>query len=775
LDPLGSHVAKQSITSNLGTRNLHRYEVFAEAGEIVTAIVTPINPNSILLINGNSAPASGQAAAYVTTTDSDGIVNLDITGTAATDYTMDVFLNTFVEAAGGDIDANSVLPLDDFLLPVGSGLVSVVGDATPMLSDEVVLSEDFASGLGGFVIDNDYERGGGLWHISTGRSQDGNPNHTPPNSLYYGKNENSTGGGNIDTGSPSSGAVESPSMDLPMSPNITLSFQYLSDRGNGQPSRDDVGQVDVDDGSGFVTILSTEDGSLTGNTEGQWRTATADLTAFAGSSIKLRFAFDTGNSVARNDEGWYVDDISILADEILIADTDAYTIDLSEHVGQSVDVVLAAIGGTELPEVLLELVDPTGSVAAIGTPMPLASPAEGFDMAILDYIVPDLGDNIYTVRIGSADPGEYGVMITPSMTFGIEPNEDAQDQRLIDASSFALGYLDIATDPSDAYLVSLPVGRPVLIRVATPLNHPRSQPENTLQTLFSFADPSAAPLPGFVERIDLPDMGIVLTSTETVNVQVGIAAESGLGEYLSEFDVAVLDGDFNDDGELSCVDLNALTSAMVTGEDLSFDVSADGLLDENDLLLWFVLASRANSGSGEIYRPGDANLDGTVDGLDFDIWSSNRFTLVGGWCNGDFNIDGQVDVSDFNIWNDNRFESGVAAASPPADIVRTPRAPAATPAVAVWRDVARSSFHHDFNSERLATEATDKVFERGRLVPVEWQNVQSEIQLRSVSRSMVRNVAASRGNDLVDASEAEQPLQTNIIDKVFSGWSAPRT
>ncbi len=769
LEPLGGHVARQNIGATLGMRNLDRYEVFAEAGEIVTAIARPSNPAAVLYLNENAAPSPGEAVVYVTAADANGIINVDVTGTAATDYTLEVILNAAVEAASGDTAAGSTLRLDDFLLPIGSGLVSVVGNVTSTLGDAVVFSEDFADGLGEFVTDNDYGRGGGLWHLSTGRSADGEPNHTPPNSLYYGKDENDTGGGNIDAGAPHSGAFESPSIDLPVSTGITLSLQHLISRGHGQASRDDVAEVAVDDGNGFVTLLSTADESLLADTGGGWQTATADLTAFAGSTIKLRFTFDTGEDIAHLDEGWYVDDISIFAEMVNIADTDAYTIDLSENVGRPIDIVMARIGETDLPGMLLELVDPTGAVAAVGTPW--ASPSDGSEVAILDYVVPDLGDNIYTLRVGSVGPGEYGIVIARSMLFGVEPDLAGKNQlRRIDSSSLAVGFLDTATDPIDSFLLTLPAGRPVVIGVSTPLNAPQSRPESTLQPQFSFADASSAALPGVVERLDLPGVGIVLTAAETVDIQTGIAAESGLGEYLWEIDVAVLDGDFNDDGELNCTDLDALTSAMVTGEDMSLDVSGDGLLDANDLLLWQVMANQANFGAGNIFLPGDANLDGAVDGSDFEIWSGNRFTELAGWCNGDFNVDGNVDASDFNLWNNNRFSAGAAAAtysSAPAAAARTPRAPATIPAAALTNlrfPVVRQDSNADLQRELEAV--ADVVFQDADMMPFGW----GQLPIEKHRQRRVRDLPGhdtTRG-DNAGANANQRQLRPQLIDAVLS-------
>jgi hypothetical protein len=40
---------------------------------------------------------------------------------------------------------------------------------------------------------------------------------------------------------------------------------------------------------------------------------------------------------------------------------------------------------------------------------------------------------------------------------------------------------------------------------------------------------------------------------------------------------------------------------------------------------WLSLAGAANLPSGNAYLPGDATLDGFVDGSDFGIWNANQF------------------------------------------------------------------------------------------------------------------------------------------------------
>src|SRR5262249_13394454 len=56
---------------------------------------------------------------------------------------------------------------------------------------------------------------------------------------------------------------------------------------------------------------------------------------------------------------------------------------------------------------------------------------------------------------------------------------------------------------------------------------------------------------------------------------------------------------------------------------------------------------------------GDANLDGTVDTVDFNNLASN-FSLAGNWSQGDFNFDGVVDTVDFNLLASN-FSQSLAA------------------------------------------------------------------------------------------------------------------
>ncbi len=119
-----------------------------------------------------------------------------------------------------------------------------------------------------------------------------------------------------------------------------------------------------------------------------------------------------------------------------------------------------------------------------------------------------------------------------------------------------------------------------------------------------------------------------------------------------------IDGDFNNDGSYTCVDVDALVAEIASGtNDATYDLNSDLLVDEDDLATWLAVAGAANLPSHNSYLLGDANLDGFVDGQDFLVWNTHKFTAVAAWCAGDFNADGLVDGLDFLTWNANKFQS----------------------------------------------------------------------------------------------------------------------
>lgn len=129
-------------------------------------------------------------------------------------------------------------------------------------------------------------------------------------------------------------------------------------------------------------------------------------------------------------------------------------------------------------------------------------------------------------------------------------------------------------------------------------------------------------------------------------------------------------GDFNNDGAFNCLDADALVAEIVSGQNnADFDLNGDGLVTQPDLTAWRDAAGITNLPSMNPYKEGDANLDGGVDGSDFGIWNSNKFTSRAAYCSGDFNADGSIDGSDFGLWNSNKFTSSDSSLVPEPQLV----------------------------------------------------------------------------------------------------------
>jgi hypothetical protein len=76
---------------------------------------------------------------------------------------------------------------------------------------------------------------------------------------------------------------------------------------------------------------------------------------------------------------------------------------------------------------------------------------------------------------------------------------------------------------------------------------------------------------------------------------------------------------------------------------------------------------------------GDANLDGSVNGADYQQIDAGFGGHLTGWQNGDFNYDGVVDGSDFSLI-DNTFNQITAGGLSPLAILASPASLTAGPA-----------------------------------------------------------------------------------------------
>jgi len=160
------------------------------------------------------------------------------------------------------------------------------------------------NGLSQTVFTEDWESGIGSWFADNGLWEAGIP-IVGPDSTHSGVN---CAGTDLDANYPPNANTRliSPSISLPTpsgGETIQLKFwQWFSIE-----NADDQGYIQISENSGdWETISSVEiDG---GNPA--WSQYVADLTSYAGSSIRIGFYF-TSNYDGSLGSGWYIDDVSI--------------------------------------------------------------------------------------------------------------------------------------------------------------------------------------------------------------------------------------------------------------------------------------------------------------------------------------------------------------------------------------------------------------------------------------------------------------------------------
>ena len=175
-----------------------------------------------------------------------------------------------------------------------------------------VLRENFDAGLGGFALDNNYNRGHGLWHLTTSR---GNQlGHSPFTSLYFGQGEGTNGGGSYDNGFPTEGLATSPLLNLTsVLPPVKLTFNQLIQTELGTNWDRTIVEVSTNNGASYEIAAARFfiTNGWTSDSGGLWLTQAVDLTSFASSTARIRFHFDSIDAAANNYEGWFIDDVVV--------------------------------------------------------------------------------------------------------------------------------------------------------------------------------------------------------------------------------------------------------------------------------------------------------------------------------------------------------------------------------------------------------------------------------------------------------------------------------
>ena len=214
-------------------------------------------------------------------------------------------------------------------------------------------------------------------------------------------------------------------------------------------------------------------------------------------------------------------------------DIDEYTLDLSGHVGKPLDITLAGLGGTDMSGELLEILDDAGNIVAISTGQPLGVTPQGFEQGILDFVVPNIGTNVYTIRVISFTTGQYSVIVTESLTFDTEPNESGSDPlRLVSKDRSGLGHLAGAGD-QDRYHLQVTNGEIVRVTATALYDHPSLSPLNTLDAEIQvLAADGTTILAEDLDSLDGKNATATWISAVDEEVTVVVTSTTGDGTYL---------------------------------------------------------------------------------------------------------------------------------------------------------------------------------------------------------------------------------------------------
>jgi len=412
LEPFGS-----LITASLGNSGLvsHAYdydgwEFSAVAGEIVSVVITPLDPDLQLLasIEPLTTPAWSTApgAPLVlppTHITFDSTFRVVVTGDTRGTYRIDIYRHASIE--GSDSSVAAPLDISDSFVELGpGGRWAVVGHSR--LPRIVIEPDDY---LGGIRL-NEAVPGA---HLSTSNNPASDVSvalatgfgaatgtQVFASALYGAGGFSNTNRLDIQLDTPAR------SVSVRVGSNDSSDQSYLSAyRPNGS----------------FVQQSASRSLGL-----GRWQTLTIDRPTPDIGRIQVGNYFSGDPSP--------VDRVEFVYDEI-----DEYTLDLSSELGHTIDIALKGLDGVDFSAARLELIAPNGST--IATAVDSLSELANVDLAISDFLVADVG--VYRLRLTSSQEGDYSLIVTKRLLFDTELNDLPDDSlRSLGAVSGAFGYLD---------------------------------------------------------------------------------------------------------------------------------------------------------------------------------------------------------------------------------------------------------------------------------------------------------------------------------------------
>lgn len=576
--PLGSLAAQSAGNTGglISDLDVDTFELTAQAGETIAAelAITRLDSSISIELVGQSSvfssPSPGQSAILPPTTVSeDGTYEIRISGSGGTTYNLEVFRNAILESAVGDTEQDAGLSINDPSIsssgnPIGSPATGTNASGTDVTGASQFLVVGSSDGFRQLQFDRTANRPQDFIDISqTGTplnladEQTANIQTTVGNAFFPAGFVTVDDNGGVQAGS-----------------NQRLGFinEALPANSVGNalfPFWDDL------DGTAGNVFWEEREVSGVNTLIVQWNdrprfsdlgNATFQLQLFESGPDTLRYAYrdvnfgsefvDQGNDAtvglqldnenavqfSFNQPTLSDDDVLDLT-EVFQLDVDEYVIDLSDQVGQSVDIVLAGTSGESFQSSTLQLIAPDESVVATA----VADTASNFDLGILNYPIGEIGNNQYRLRLSSEVTGEYSIAINQRLVFDTEPNENNSGENItggplrdLSETAAAIGYLDSdgGSDVVDAYRVTLIADQSVTLVTGTPLDGPGANPSNNLDLSLSIrALGSTAPLASDDDGAsDGKNAELGFTAPESGDYVIEIAATSGQGEYTLAID-----------------------------------------------------------------------------------------------------------------------------------------------------------------------------------------------------------------------------------------------
>ncbi|MEM7312485.1 MAG: S8 family serine peptidase [Planctomycetota bacterium] len=414
---------------------------FAEQGETITAIATPISSTAKLSLEVPGVAAAETAAAAgdtvvltIASIDADGEYDFVVSADAGTTYSLDIYKNVDIS---GLIETPSEIDLSASEIQLGSSryaaLASADGVAPGISANQYSSPAAFVdiSGTGTALgLGDDGE--------ATISSSIGN-SLMPSGQMTISNNGVLASGGGLDiaysnAGIPSGGFdaalfpfwddIDDGPGDVYWEERVIDGIDALVVQWDGRPHFSNIGdatfQIQLFDSGPVLARYAYQDVDF----------GDPSVNNGASASIGAQTSAADGIEYSVNQAIVFDGDVIEFVSGTPMTDVDEFTLELTG--GETIDVVLDFDSPVEFIG-MVELVDPAGSVVATATP------GRSVELGIFDFVASTAGE--YTVRVSSGLGGRYYLIVTEDLAYETEPNNTESDAIDITNHGGAFGFM----------------------------------------------------------------------------------------------------------------------------------------------------------------------------------------------------------------------------------------------------------------------------------------------------------------------------------------------